>query len=144
MSPTPQQLTTTMANKTTPELQEMFAKATDWTPDAIKAASAELLKRGIPVPAAAPPPPNLDYEITASGRKRYLKATTFDILISICIPGWGVLVGFMAFFKGEGRRAMTMIILGLIPISIGLYQRFHLGMHEDPHADPGGWILIPR
>jgi hypothetical protein len=49
------------------------------------------------------------------GRKQYLKATGLDIAISILLPGWGLIVGAMAFFiKGEKKRGATMMIIGAI------------------------------
>ena len=61
------------------------------------------------------PPPNADYEILPNGRKRFLKATGLDIVISIFLPGWGLIVGAMAFLiKGEKKRGATMMIIGAI------------------------------
>jgi len=42
---------------------------------------------------------------------RFEKATTGDIILSIIIPGWGVLIGLIALCKGEKKRAGTMIII---------------------------------
>lgn len=61
------------------------------------------------------PTPNADYEILPDGRKRFLKATGVDIIISIFFPGWGLIVGAFAFFaKGEKKRGATMMIIGAI------------------------------
>ncbi len=62
-----------------------------------------------------------DYELTPNGQKRFLKATTFDILISIILPGWGIIVGLIAFFKGEKKRASTMIDVGICIILLSIF-----------------------
>ena len=114
-----QTLAEKMAEKPDQHLHDMLARPADWTPEALDAAKKELERRGIenrsiPVPDAAPPPlPIPDCELTPSGRKRFLKATTTDIVISLILPGWGVIVGFIALLKGESRRAATMIAIGI-------------------------------
>ena len=45
---------------------------------------------------------------------KYTKATTVDIVLSIILPGWGVLVGLIALLKGEVKRAGTMISIGIL------------------------------
>ena len=50
MKPTVQQLAAVMADKTDEQLQEMFAKRSLWTPEALSAARAELARRAIPLP----------------------------------------------------------------------------------------------
>jgi hypothetical protein len=100
---TPQQLAEKKAEKTDAQLLDMVPTANDWTPEALDAGRAELQKRNLPIPPAASPPPNLDFAINPSGRKPLLTARTLDILISIIIPGWGVLAGFMALLKGEKK-----------------------------------------
>lgn len=144
MSSTPQQLAAKMIEKTDSQLLDMFPNANEWTAEALHAARAELQSRNIPVPEAAPPPPNLDWEITARGRKRYLRATTFDKLISLVFPGWGLLVGLIAGLKGERKRAITMIIIGLIPISIGICQRVRIELLPGDPKEETGWILISK
>jgi len=60
------------------------------------------------------PPPNADYEMLPNGRKRLLKATGLDIIISFFLPGWGLLVGAIALFvKREKKRGMTMMAIGI-------------------------------
>lgn len=49
------------------------------------------------------------YEILPNGKKRYLKATWFDIVVSAVVPIWGLVVGVFALTKGEKRRGLTMI-----------------------------------
>jgi hypothetical protein len=58
---------------------------------------------------------NTNSELLPNGRKRLLKATAIDIIVSIILPGWGVLVGAFAFFaKGEKKRGATMMIIGAV------------------------------
>jgi len=112
---TPQEIAAQMAEKTDQQLQDMFARSADWSKEALDAAKGELEKRGIRIVVvpAQQPPSNADYEMLPSGRKRFLKATGVDILISIFLPGWGLLVGGWAFFvKGEQKRGATMMIIG--------------------------------
>ena len=54
-----------------------------------------------------------NYELTPSGRKRFLKATIFDMVISAVLPLWGVIVGLIALSKGEKNRAVTMFTIGV-------------------------------
>jgi hypothetical protein len=54
-----------------------------------------------------------NYELTPSGRKRFLKATIFDMVISAVLPLWGVIVGLIALSKGEKNRALTMLTIGV-------------------------------
>lgn len=104
-----------MAEKTDQELLDMFSRPADWTPDAIDAARAELQKRGLrPIESSPQQPPNRDFELLPSGRKRYLRATPLDIIISIFLPGWGIIVGGIALFlKRETKRGVTMIVIGI-------------------------------
>jgi len=67
-------------------------RSADWSKEALDAAKVELEKRGIRIVIvpAQQPPSNADYEMLPTGRKRFLKATGVDILISIFLPGWGL------------------------------------------------------
>jgi hypothetical protein len=119
---TPQELAEQMAAQTDQQLQDMFARPADWTPQALDAARAELQKRGLRPVEAAPPPPNKDYEVLPSGRKRLLKATVLDIVISIFIPGWGIIVGAIALFvKHEKKRGLTMMIIGICALLLLIF-----------------------
>lgn len=55
------------------------------------------------------------------------KATTGDIVLSLLVPGWGLLVGLIALVKGELKRAGTMMAISAaliaLLIGIGFYQR---------------------
>lgn len=54
----------------------------------------------------------------APAKTRLAKATVGDIILSLVIPGWGVLIGLIALIKREFKRGLTMIILGVIMIAI--------------------------
>jgi hypothetical protein len=55
--------------------------------------------------------PSKAYVLTPDGKKRFIKATTFDIIISIFLPFWGVVVGIIALCKGETKRGFTMLAI---------------------------------
>lgn len=40
---------------------------------------------------------------------RLESATKSDIVLSVIIPGWGLLIGLIALMKKEFRRGLTMI-----------------------------------
>jgi hypothetical protein len=44
--------------------------------------------------------------------RQFEKATTGDIILSVILPGFGVLIGLMALCRGERKRATTMISVG--------------------------------
>lgn len=44
------------------------------------------------------------------------KATTGDIVLSVIIPGWGVLIGLIALVKKEVRRGLTMFGISALMI----------------------------
>lgn len=52
------------------------------------------------------------------GRKRLSKATRGDIILSVLLPGWGVLIGLIALCKGEKKRAVTMIAIGVCVLAV--------------------------
>ena len=56
---------------------------------------------------------NLLYEILLSGKKRYLKATVGDIIFSLLVPFWGVVIGCFALLRGEKKRGQTMMQIGI-------------------------------
>jgi len=74
----PPELTDRMVEKSDAELQLMFAKAEEWTPQALDAARAELQKRSIAIPKLPPPPPQLS---EAERRKKRLKRDGWLLLI---------------------------------------------------------------
>jgi hypothetical protein len=61
---------------------------------------------------------------TAKGGKLQ-KATTGDIVLSLILPGWGLLVGLIALVKGEARRAFTMMALSAVLISVYVVYRLN-------------------
>ena len=105
-----------MREKSDQQLQEMFARASEWSPEALEVAKAELQRRGIPIViVSVQAEPDKIYELLPNGRKRYLKATGGDIIISSIAPGWGLIIGALAFLiKGEKKRGTTMMIIGAI------------------------------
>lgn len=46
------------------------------------------------------------------------KATTGDIVLSLIIPGWGILIGLIALTKQEFRRGLTMFGLSVLVIAV--------------------------
>ncbi|MDD2944060.1 MAG: hypothetical protein PHC51_13975 [bacterium] len=46
------------------------------------------------------------------------KATTSDIIFSVIIPGWGVLIGLIALIKQELKRGFTMIGISALMIIV--------------------------
>lgn len=57
--------------------------------------------------------------------QRLEKATIGDVILSLVLPGWGVLVGLMALCKGEKRRAAAMIAIGTcVILALILTRRF--------------------
>ena len=55
-------------------------------------------------------------------RKRLSKATTGDIILSVLLPGWGVLIGLIALCKGEKKRAVTMIAIGVCVLALVIFS----------------------
>ncbi len=52
------------------------------------------------------------FKILPSGRKRYLNVTAVDIIVSLLLPFWGIVIGFLAvIFKGEKKRGMIMMLI---------------------------------
>ena len=46
------------------------------------------------------------------------KSTTSDIIFSVIIPGWGVLIGLIALIKQELKRGFTMIGISALMIIV--------------------------
>jgi hypothetical protein len=46
------------------------------------------------------------------------KATVMDIILSVVIPGWGVLIGCIGLVKREFKRGLTMIAISAAMIVI--------------------------
>ena len=65
----------------------------------------------VPPPLPSQTAPNEDSEVLPNGSKRFLKATVFDIIFSICMPPFGFIVGALASIKGEKKRGATMMIV---------------------------------
>ena len=57
-------------------------------------------------------------------RKKFEKATTGDIILTLILPGWGVLIGIIALIKGERKRARTIIVLGILCIMFWISIQF--------------------
>jgi hypothetical protein len=64
-----------------------------------------------------------DYELLPSGKKRYLKATWIDIVVSALIPLWGLVGGIYALFKEEKKRGLTMITIGIAVGALSVFLR---------------------
>ncbi len=109
-----------MAKMTEQELIQIVNNPADWLPDALNAAKAEILKRGIDInnPIHNDSLYLREKERTRMGLKkvRLEQATTGDIIISIILPIIGLIIGVLALFKGEKKRAFTMISIGGWPI----------------------------
>lgn len=54
-------------------------------------------------------------------RKRLQKATTGDIILSVILPGWGILIGLMALCVGEKQRARTMMGIGACILVLDIF-----------------------
>jgi hypothetical protein len=61
-----------------------------------------------------------EFVTSPEGKKRYLKATWVDIVISILLPGWGIIVGGFALLKGEKKRGRTMLVIGSVVLLLGI------------------------
>jgi peptidoglycan/LPS O-acetylase OafA/YrhL len=58
------------------------------------------------------------YEILPNGKKRYLRATAVDIIFSILLPFWGFLIGAIALARGEQKRGLTMVLIGIAGLAL--------------------------
>ena len=63
------------------------------------------------------------YEILPNGKKRYLKATIVDIAFCLLLPFWGLLIGAVAFGRGEYKRGQTMMLLGVVSLVVVVLLR---------------------
>jgi hypothetical protein len=61
-----------------------------------------------------------DFELLPNGKKRYLQATTGDIVFCVLLPFWGLVIGCVALARGEGKRGKTMMLLGLAQVVIAV------------------------
>jgi hypothetical protein len=56
--------------------------------------------------------------ITPSWRKSYARASKGDWVFTVLVPGFGIIIGLRALFRGESKRGLTMIIVGAVTISL--------------------------
>ena len=68
-------------------------------------------------------PEQAGYEILPNGKRRYLKATVGDIFFCCLLPFWGLIVGGIAFSRGEKKRGQTMMLLGLALVAVVVLVR---------------------
>jgi hypothetical protein len=69
---------------------------------------------------------DVPYEVLPSGRKRYTRATVVDIVLSVILPLWGLVIGGLALVKGERKRGFTMIGVGAVFTTLAvLYQLYN-------------------
>lgn len=64
-----------------------------------------------------------NHSITPAWRKPYVRASTGDWIFTVLVPGFGIILGLRALFRGEGKRGMTMIIVGVVTIALALLIR---------------------
>ncbi|WP_321155629.1 hypothetical protein [Psychrobacter sp. LV10R520-6] len=57
---------------------------------------------------------NKPWVILGNGKKHYMRATTFDIVVSIFLPILRLILGLVALIKKEYKRGGTMIVIGFI------------------------------
>jgi hypothetical protein len=129
---TPQELEKQMTEKTEQELQTMFARPDDWTPEELNAARAELQKRNIPVIE-----PVLQEAWTKQNVlevAKFQKWVIWMILISLVamfIPFATIVTGIIQlYFIFKLATALRLsawgyIIMAFIPL-IGLIALLHL------------------
>ena len=65
------------------------------------------------------------YEILPNGKKRYTRATTGDIVFSIFLPFWGIVIGGIAAIRGETKRGKTMMLIGAVVLAIWVLLRLN-------------------
>lgn len=58
------------------------------------------------------------YEILPNGKKRYLRATGGDVFFCVLLPFWGLVIGGIAFVRGEKKRGQTMMLIGCVGLLI--------------------------
>lgn len=77
--------------------------------------------------SATPPNPidsSKPYEILPNGKKRYTRATAVDIVLSVILPFWGLVLGGIALARGEAKRGKTMMLIGAIFLAVVVITRF--------------------
>ena len=67
------------------------------------------------------------YEILPNGKKRYIRATVVDVIISLLFPFWGLLIGGIAAARGERKRGLTMMAIGGIVIAMFFLLGYLMG-----------------
>jgi len=58
------------------------------------------------------------YIILENGKKHYVKATVIDIIFSLILPFWGLVIGLVAIARGEKKRGQTMALIGVVGLLI--------------------------
>jgi len=97
-----------------------------WSDTAIEAARKTLVERGVALPPQQMPPeptPPGESQTVATPtkrprRQRFERATAGDVVLSVVLPGWGILVGLTALCKGERKRAVTIIVIGACVLAV--------------------------
>ena len=74
-------------------------------------------------PSSAPIDDSKPYEILPNGKKRYIRATIGDIVFSLLLPFWGVVIGGIALARDEAKRGKTMMLIGAVELAILLALR---------------------
>ena len=107
----PRTLSEQMGGKTDQQLQDLVAEPAGWSQEALDAAKAELQQRNL-TPIDPTPPETGGYQLMPRDR-RHRRPVTSDFILCMLVPGWGVLVGAIAWFiKGEKTRGKTMMTIG--------------------------------
>lgn len=52
--------------------------------------------------------------ILNNGKKHYIRATIFDIIIALLFPFFGLIAGLFAIIKKEHKRGWTMVAISII------------------------------
>ncbi len=108
---TPRPLSEQMAGKTDQQLQDLVAEPAGWSQEALEAAKAELQQRNFTTIDPVLPETG-GYQLIPRDR-RHRRPVTSDFILCMLLPGWGVLVGAIAWFiKGEKTRGKTMTTIG--------------------------------
>lgn len=58
--------------------------------------------------------------------KKLEEATKADIVLSIILPFWGLVIGLVAFLRGEKKRGQTMMGTGLAFLVLWIALRYSL------------------
>ena len=141
-----QELKDQMAGMTDAELQKMFARQEDWTPQALDAARVELQRRSIAIPEPPKPPlpeaESCGQPSTAPllcGVSRVLSLLAVVILVGLNTIGWGssFVQDSLRGGGGLGQIWTPSALLGLIAISTG-----HLGLGRTKKRGKGRLTTI--